>query len=237
MNKALQTTEMCTCMVGPPGREFIFELETTKGRFGSKGQLAGSTRVHVDEETGRVTVRTVAFPGMAIDPPPSVGAVERTVARMRAQQARKNVLENVDLVALVLSHAELDPKSFVGVGMVSKTWRAASRVDASLLLKAAKSQRFLTKRVFQGLFGLTPAEADQFPHGTRAYKMGFMFMYKGDAINAVMGAIGGMCGWEQRMAQQAARHLAQEQRFGSSRWRERQWSPGRGAKRRLEYAH
>ena len=118
--------------------------------------------------------------------------------------ARAAVLANVDLLAAILAQVELDPWTFVMCGRVARVWREACRADATLLLKAARSRSFLTKGVFCGLFALTPAEADAYPRGMRAHKTGLMHMYSGQAIGAVMGKVGGMRGWEARLAARAA---------------------------------
>ena len=119
--------------------------------------------------------------------------------------ARAAVLANVDLIAAILAHVDLDPWAFVMCGRVARVWRGACRADATLLLKAARSRRFLTKGMFCGLFALAPAEANAYPHGLRAHKNCLMHMYSGQAIGVVMGKIGGMRGWEARLAARAAR--------------------------------
>ena len=145
--------------------------------------------------------------------------------------ARESVLGNADLVAVILARADLDPWTFVMCGRVARAWRAACRSDASLVLKAARGRPFLTKGVFCGLFGLSYAEADKFPRGMRAHKTGLMFMYSGPAIDAVMGAIEGMSGWEARLAAQAKRQAGFDAR-GRKAWvaldrkRARPWEGG-----------
>ena len=137
----METIKMCKV----DGQWYTFAVETTTGRYGSNDQLAGSTKVYVDESTGGVTALTVAFPGMDVEQP-TLAAVQKVANRVMMQRARRRVLENVDLEALILSHTMLDPTVFVRAGWVSRTWRAACRVDASLLLRAASSQSFLTLR-------------------------------------------------------------------------------------------
>jgi len=131
--------------------------------------------------------------------------------------ARESVLCNADLVAAILAQADLDPWTFVMCGRVARAWRAACQSDASLVLKAARGRSFLTKGVFCGLFGLSYAEADTFPRGMRAHKTGLMYMYSSPAIDAVMGAIGGLNGWEARLAAQAKRQAASDAR-GLKTW-------------------
>jgi len=122
--------------------------------------------------------------------------------------ARAAVLANADLLGAILAQIDFDPWTFVMCGRVGKLWRDMCRADATLLLKAARSRGFLTKGVFCGLFGLTPMEADAYPHGLRAHKTGLMHMYSGQAIGVVMGKIGGMQGWEARLAARAMRQAA-----------------------------
>ena len=192
---------------------FTHVVELVHGRFGTDGQVAGSTKVvSVDDVTGEVLVRTTAFPGMEVEAP-SRSAVAAAVARMRANRARQEVLGNVDLVALVLSQVQLDPVSFVRMGLVGKAWRLACRHDETLLLKAARAPHYLTKSVFAGLFGLSSEKANRFPRGKRAHRDSFLYVYRGNAIDAVMPAIGGVSGWEARLATRAVRELA----YGTAR--------------------
>ena len=120
----------------------------------------------------------------------------------RRSVAQSAVLNNADLVGVILARAALDPKTFVTAGRVSTTWRDACRNDAALLLSAARRPDFLTKRVFAGLFALSPREADGFPRGKKARRQssGFMFMYGAPAVNAVLPSIGGIEGWRLRIA-------------------------------------
>ena len=211
--------------------DFVIEAVDSGVLVGANGQAMGTTKVSVNEESGRATVWAVVASWAEAPAMPSARAVEKTAARVRVQRARCHVLEDMDLVALVLSHVELDPKSFVGLGRVSKLWRAACRLDTSLLLKAACSEQFLTKRVFQGMFGLTSTEADALPHGKRAYRTGHMCMFAGDAIHRAIALIGGMQGWEKRMKRQAAAQKGLEERLGPN-WRQLCWAPAsKGVKR------
>ena len=99
------------------------------------------------------------------------------------------------------------------------------------MLKAAGSQQFLTKWVFQGMFGLTSSEADALPHGKRAYRTGHMCTFAGDAIHGAIALVGGVEGWEERMKRQAAAQKGLEERLGPN-WRELRWAPAsKGVKR------
>lgn len=141
------------------------------------------------------------------------------------------VLENTDLVAMILKWVEVTPLQFVRIGLVSKTWRSACRVDAALLIRAAKAPPFLTKCIFSGLFGLRSGEANQFPRRERGHRQGVMYMYRADAIDMVLPAIGGMHWWEERLARNAAYQRAREERFGPGVWCELSYSRGKCSKR------
>ena len=118
--------------------------------------------------------------------------------------AAQAVFDNVDLVASILRHVEMDPLQFVHIGRVSTTWRQASRLDETLLLRAARAPAFLTKRTFAGLFGLLSHEAVAFPHRERAHRGGVMHVYEKHAIDGAMAAIHGVHFWKLRLARQAA---------------------------------
>ena len=141
------------------------------------------------------------------------------------------VLENIDLVAMILKRVEVDPLQFVRFGLVSKTWRSACRVDETLVLRAANTPPFLTKRVFMGLFGLWSGEANQFPRRERRYRDGWMYMYRSDATDMVLPAVGGMLYWEARLARNAAYQWAGEKRFGPGARRELGQFSGNASKR------
>lgn len=118
-----------------------------------------------------------------------------------------NVLSDVDLVGVVLSHADLDATSFVRVGRVCKAWRCASRdANGAILMAAARKQRFLTKTAFAGLFGLSSNEANSFPREVvyrPCVSCGLMYKYKRDAVDLALDAIGGVVEWERRLAKRA----------------------------------
>ena len=119
------------------------------------------------------------------------------------------VLENADLVAAILVHAELDPFTFVAMGRVAKAWHAACRLDAALLIAAARRPEFLTKRTLMGLFALHWHEADKLPRGKRARRNGgWMYMYSAPAIERALPILGGLDGWRRRIAARASREKA-----------------------------
>eukprot|EP00966_Prymnesium_polylepis_P169768 3925001-Prymnesium_polylepis.1 len=85
-------------------------------------------------------------------------------------------------------------------------------------------EAYLTKRVFVGLFALTPADADRFPREHECPRRGgeCMFKYTGAAIDAVLPALGGVAAWRRRLALRAAQQASIERIFGPN-WRERYW--------------
>lgn len=115
------------------------------------------------------------------------------------------VLENPDLVAAILAHVKLCPSEFVAIGRVAKVWRDACRADARMLLAAARTPEFLTKRTLMGLFGLHWHEADKLPRGKRPRRNGgFLYMYNAASIDCALPLVGGFEGWKQRLAKRAA---------------------------------
>ena len=119
--------------------------------------------------------------------------------------AAATVLDNVDLVATILAHAELGPTAFVAIGRVAKAWHDARRADATLLLTAARRPEFLTKRTLMGLFALHWHEADKLPRSKRPRRNGgFLYMYSTPAIDGALTVVGGFDGWKQRIAKRAA---------------------------------
>ena len=141
-------------------------------------------------------------------------------SRNDEKSAQTVVLEDADLIVCILQHASLTPEAFVAVSRVSMVWRAAVRADASLLLSAALSPRFLTKSTFCGLFALSPREADAYPHRVVTRRTGgSMFMYTEDAISSVLPSNGGLEGWKQRLKKRAVYQSSIERAFGPE-WRE-----------------
>ena len=139
--------------------------------------------------------------------------------------------ENSDIVALILVHVTISPETFVTLGRVCKSWREECHWNERLLMKAAKSQAYLTKRVFMGLFALTPAEADRFPRQQCPRRGGgYMFKYSGAAIDAAL--VGGAAAWRERLAKRAAKQASIERTFGPD-WRETYWIGVTGLKRPL----
>ena len=130
------------------------------------------------------------------------------------------VLEDADLLSIILAHANLTPERLVGMARVGKAWHAAVRSDGALLLSVARRPRFLTKSTFCGLFALSRREADEFPRrAVPRSRGGFMYMYSGSAIDAVLTSAGGVDGWRRRVALCAKRQASMERTFGPD-WRE-----------------
>ena len=142
-------------------------------------------------------------------PQPAPSCIRAQDKRAPPLPAVAAVLENPDLVAAVLAHAELGPCEFVSVGRVGKAWHAARQVDDSLLLAAARKPDFLTKRMLMGLFALHWHEADKLPRGMRARRNGdWLYMYSTAAIDQAMPIVGGVEGWRRRIAERARREGA-----------------------------
>jgi len=142
-------------------------------------------------------------------PQPAPSCIRAQDKRAPPLPAVAAVLENPDLVAAVLAHAELGPCEFVSVGRVGKAWHAARQVDDSLLLAAARKPDFLTKRMLAGLFALHWHEADKLPRGMRARRSGsWLYMYSTVAIDQAMAIVGGVEGWRRRIAERARREGA-----------------------------
>ena len=117
------------------------------------------------------------------------------------------IMCNVDLVALILSHAEVCPRRFAHWRCVSRVWKEACDGDESLLMRAAHAPKYLTKGTFMGLFGLTSAEADAFERAVCVGRKGLMYKYTTHAIDSVLPAICGFEWWEVRLARRSAEKL------------------------------
>ena len=121
---------------------------------------------------------------------------------------------NVDLVAIVLSHAEVCPRRFAHWRRVSTVWREACGLNEALLMQAARSPKYLTKGAFMGLFGLTSAEADAFERVVCMSRKGLMYKYSADAVDAALPAISGFEWWAERISRRASEKLiAKRQRL------------------------
>lgn len=130
--------------------------------------------------------------------------------------AAREVLGNADIVALVLEHAQLSPTCLAVHSRVCSAWRRACRTEERLLLRAALARSFLSKHDFMGLFALSSAEADTFPHGVRARNpSGFVFMYKEAAVRSVLPSTGGMIEWRRRVERRWEEPPRSERQYGS----------------------
>ena len=135
------------------------------------------------------------------------------------------MLEDADLVAIVLQHADLGPAAFVSVARVGKAWHVACRANESLLLAAARRPEYLTKRTLMGLFALHWHEADKLPRGSRPRRNGgFLHTYTNAAIDRALPIVGGLDGWRLRIAQRAEK----EQRTSAARAEGRAETGGSG---------
>ena len=126
------------------------------------------------------------------------GAKER-----RRRAATAAVLGDADLVALVLRHVRCGPEEFVALRRVSRAFKAATERGMDLVVGAAETPPFLTKRAFAGLFGLTWQEAAGHPHTTRSHKGGHMCVFGKPAIAAAARQVGTSVRWVHRLGARA----------------------------------
>jgi hypothetical protein len=177
---------------------------------------------------------TVSAPIQRLTPlqPPLIGrrGVYADIARVRMirHSAQSAVFEDVDLLGTIMAHATLTPERLIGMARVGKAWHAAVYSDGALLLSVARRPRFLTKSTFCGLFALSRREADAFPRcAMPRSRGGFMYMYSGSTMDAVLTSMDGVDGWRRRVALRAKYQASVEQTFGPD-WRELnqlRWGP------------
>ena len=106
--------------------------------------------------------------------------------RQRTRAAIDAVVSDVDLLALILSQG-IGPASFTAASLVCRTWLRVCRSDERVLRGVALYQGGLTKGAFMKLFALTSKEADALPRTShRRYGGGSYFLYRGDAVDAVL---------------------------------------------------
>ena len=116
----------------------------------------------------------------------------------RTQAAIDAVVSDDDLLALILSQG-IGPASFTAASLACKSWLSVCRSDERILRGVALYQGGLTKGAFMKLFALTSKEADALPRSShRRYGGGSYFLYRGDAVDAVLAA-GGIKGWQKRL--------------------------------------
>ena len=123
------------------------------------------------------------------------------------QSACELVMCNVDLVTIVLSHAEVCPRRFVHWRRVSTVWREACGANETLLMRAARAPKYLTKGTFMGLFGLTSAEADSFERDVCVGQKGLVYKYSAPAVDDALPAICGFEWWAERLSRRASEKL------------------------------
>ena len=116
----------------------------------------------------------------------------------RTRAAIDAVVSDGDLMALILSQG-LGPASFTAASLVCKVWLSVCRSDERVLRGVALYQGGLTKGAFMKLFALTSKEADALPRSSHMrYGGGCYFLYRGDAVDAVLAA-GGIKEWQKRL--------------------------------------
>ena len=136
----------------------------------------------------------------------------------------KGVLTNDDLVHLILEHAQLSPSTFVGASRVCKTWRNACMRDASLLIKAASSCKYMTKRIVMGMFALSSAEANTLPRKVLPIYGGIMYQYDPQVATDAVDKAGGVDGIRRRLKKRSLEQASIEVAFGEH-WKRLQWYP------------
>lgn len=148
--------------------------------------------------------------------------------RIRLRQcvpSMATVLDNDDLVALILQHAELTPEGFVIASRVCRAWHTSCMRDGGLVLKAARQANYLTKRALMGLLALSSGEADRLPRNSKRRRDGgIMFKYhKGAVDRAWRDVVGGVGAWQTRLAERSRTQKGIEEVFGPD-WRVLRWS-------------
>ena len=132
----------------------------------------------------------------------------------------------IDLVELILTKAQLSPRTFVAVSRVSKAWNAASRRNERLLVGCAANTT-LTKGMLMGLFALSSAEANRLPRSVRTRRDGGVaYQYQPEQAAAALVLVGGVEGRCARLKKRAA-YEADMQRALGNRWRCGWWGDGR----------
>ena len=118
--------------------------------------------------------------------------------KRRASVAVEAVVSDTDLVALILATG-IGPTSFLAAGLVCKAWLRVCRTEERILRGAALYQGALTKGALMKLFAIPSKVADELPRSShKRYGGGRYFLYREDAINAVLAA-GGMKAWQKRL--------------------------------------
>ena len=128
----------------------------------------------------------------------------------------QRVLCDMDVLELVLLHADLDPEHFVSAGAVSKSWRHACRTCPSLVLNAAKGSRFSPKETFVKLFALTMTDAEWYAQSEGFRRANIDTQH---AFEFALAATGGITGWRQRLTRRAETQASIERTFGAN-WQE-----------------
>ena len=136
-----------------------------------------------------------------------MAATQRSVGlcwRRCACAAVDAVISDDDLVTLILCQG-IGPASFVAACMVCKSWLRVCRSDERVLRGVALYTGALTKGEFMKLFAVTSGEADVLPRSShRRYGGGSYFLYRDDAVDAVLAA-GGVKAWQRRLQMRAER--------------------------------
>ena len=109
------------------------------------------------------------------------------------------VVSDHDLMSVIL-RGPMGMTGFERVQMVCKVWLGVCRSDAVLLRGVALYTGGLTKGAFMKLFAVSPAAADELPRTThKRYGGGSYYLYRQDAVDAVLAADGAMAAWRERL--------------------------------------
>jgi len=123
---------------------------------------------------------------------------------------------NIDVIELMLSHADLDLESFVRMGLVCKAWRGVCLSSPLLLLHVAARSKLQTVLVCERLFALSMDEAKRFAMIRGVSRRGCeseLF------FGTVLKSTSGMVGWQDRLTKRARVQASIEQTYGPD-WRE-----------------
>ena len=113
------------------------------------------------------------------------------------------VMSNPDLVSHIL-RSPIGPSTFVAASRVCKVWHAVCRSDEHALRRVSLYQGGLTRTALRGLFALTSAEAEMYPHNVhQRVGGGRYFVYQQCAIEQLLNDRG-MIALQTRLQRQVA---------------------------------
>lgn len=114
------------------------------------------------------------------------------------------VVSDPDLVALILRE-NIGVSAFGSASLVCRVWLQVCRSDVRLLRGVALYTDGLTKGAFMKLFAVSSSAADALPRTThKRYGGGTYYLYRQDAVDAILADGGGMAAWRDRLRARAA---------------------------------